>query len=237
MRAFIRCCARPKQLCSVRLAAPRVTATTRFPVKTSDWIMVVAILCGPILAVQAQKWIEVLRENKNRRLWTFKRLMATRGATVSPGHVEALNTIDLEFNGRRQKDQQVRRRWKEYLDHLGSLPTDPEQQQQQLPLWLQRNDDLLADLLHDMGVAVGYDFDKVQIRKGIYSPIGHANIEFEFQAIRRLLIELLAGNRSLPMDVRSLPQMQPPEDKTKGAIENSGESQGKESPSPTSPRT
>jgi len=48
--------------------------------KTSDWITVLAIVCGPILAVQAQKWIEALREDKNRRLNTFKGLMATRGA-------------------------------------------------------------------------------------------------------------------------------------------------------------
>ncbi len=137
--------------------------------------------------------------------------MATRGATLSPGHVEALNTIDLEFNRRGKKDQHVRRRWKEYLDHLGSLPQDPEQQQQQLPLWSQRNDDLLAQLLQDMGVAVGYDFDKVQILRGVYSPKGHANIEFEFQAIRRLLIEVLAGHRNLPLDVRSLPQIKPNE--------------------------
>jgi hypothetical protein len=179
-------------------------------VRTSDWITVAAVLCGPIFAVQAQKWLESLREKKNRRLYTFKRLMATRGAPVSPGHVEALNMIDLEFSGHGKKDKQVRRRWKEYLDHLGSLPQDPEQQQQQVPVWSQRNQDLLADLLYDMSIAVGYDFDKVQIKRGIYSPRGHANMELEFEAIRRLLIDVLAGHRTLPMDVRSLPPMQPP---------------------------
>jgi len=131
--------------------------------------------------------------------------MATRGATVSPGHVEALNMIDLEFAGRGKKNEQVRRRWREYLDHLGSLSQDPEQQRQHLPAWTERNGDLLADLLHDMGKAVGYDFDRVQIRRGIYTPIGHANFELETQAIRRFLIELLAGQRTLPLDVRSLP--------------------------------
>lgn len=172
---------------------------------TSEWITVVAILAGPLLAVQVQKWLEAFREKRNRRKWLFIRLMTTRGATVSAAHVEALNAIDLEFAGRGKKNVQVRRRWREYLDQLGSLSQDPEQQQKQLESWAQDNQKHLENLLHDMGVAVGYDFDLVQIRRGIYTPRGHTIFEIENQAIRRGLIELLSGNRALPMDVRSLP--------------------------------
>jgi hypothetical protein len=172
--------------------------------------MVLAIIAGPILAVQAQKWLEAFREKKNHRLWLFKRLMTTRGATVSANHVEALNLIDLEFAGRGKKKAQVRRRWREYLDQLGSLSQDPAQQQQQLEAWAQRNQEHLENLLHDMGLAVGYDFDLVQIRRGIYAPRGHTVYEWETQAIRRLLLEVLGGNRTLPLDVRSLPGMPSP---------------------------
>jgi len=171
----------------------------------ADWMMIAAVLCGPVLAVQAQKWIEIAREKRSRRLNVFKRLMATRGAQLSLGHVEALNMIDLEFAGRGKKDETVRTSWKVYLDHLCSLPDDPEQQQQQLPTWTQRKDDLLAELLCEMGSAVGYKFDRVQVLRGIYAPRGHANFELETQLLRRFLIELLAGQRTLPLDVRSLP--------------------------------
>ena len=170
-----------------------------------DWVTIAALLCGPVLAVQAQKWIETAREKRNRRLNVFKKLMATRGAQLSPGHVEALNMNDLEFAGRGKKNEAVRTRWKEYLDHLCSLPPDPEQQKQLLPTWIQRKDDLLAELLCEMGSAVGYKFDKVQVLRGIYAPQGHANWELETQLLRRFLIELLAGQRTLPLDVRSLP--------------------------------
>ncbi len=173
----------------------------------ADWMMIAAVLCGPVLAVQAQKWIEVAREKRDRRLNVFKRLMATRGLVLSPGHVEALNMIDLEFAGRGKKNEIVRTRWKEYLDHLCSLPDDPEQQQQLLPTWTQRKDDLFAELLHEMGSTVGYKFDKVQILRGIYSPRGHANWEIETQLLRRFLIELLDGRRTLPLDVRSFPPL------------------------------
>jgi uncharacterized protein DUF6680 len=173
-----------------------------------EWITIAAIILGPILAVQAQKWIETARAKKNQRLLIFKRLMATRATTLSPVHVEALNMIDLDFAGRGKKNEQVRLRWKEYLDHLASLDPDPDRQKAQLPAWSQKNQDLLADLLHDMGKAVGYNFDKVQIRRGIYSPMGHANLEFETQAIRKLTLEILAGRRALPLDLRSLPPVQ-----------------------------
>jgi hypothetical protein len=171
--------------------------------KFADWMMIAAILCGPVLAVQAQKWIEVAREKRNRRLNIFKRLMATRGAQLSLGRVEGLNMIDLEFAGRAKKNETVRTRWKNYFDHLCSVPQNPNEQQ--LATWTQRKDDLLAELLHDMGSAVGYKFDRVQILRGIYSPQGHANWEIETQLLRRLSIEILSGQRSLPLDVRSLP--------------------------------
>jgi hypothetical protein len=179
--------------------------------KTAEWLTIVALLCGPVLAVQAQKWIETLREKKNRRLYVFKRLMATRGTPVSPGHVEALNMIDLEFAGNNDIDKNVSTRWHEYLDHLNSLSQDPAVQEKQVPVWTERKDALFASLLHDMGKAVGYDFDTVQIRRGIYTPIGHANFEIETQALRRLLLQVLLGERTLPLDVRSLPQVQAPD--------------------------
>ena len=72
-----------------------------------------------------------------------------------------------------------------------------------------RKDELLADLLHDMGLAVGYKFDRVQIRRGIYAPRGHADWEIENQLTRRLWLEVLTGRRALPMDVRSFPNLAP----------------------------
>jgi hypothetical protein len=37
--------------------------------------------------------------------------------------------------------------------------------------------------------------------------MGHANFEMETQLLRRLLIQLLVGERSLPLEVRSLPSV------------------------------
>jgi Family of unknown function (DUF6680) len=173
-----------------------------------EWITIAAIILGPVLAVQAQKWIEAARFNQNQRLFIFKRLMATRGTPISPIHVEALNLIDLEFAGRSKKHKQVRTRWKEYLDNLTRLDQDPQKQKEQLPAWSEKNQELLANLLHDMGKAVGYDFDTVHLKRSAYTPIGHANMELENQVMRKLTIEVLAGKKALALDVKSLPQVQ-----------------------------
>jgi hypothetical protein len=64
---------------------------------TSDWAIVSATLLGPILAVQAQKWLERWRDYRNRKMWVFQTLMATRAARLEAEHVRALNMIDLVF--------------------------------------------------------------------------------------------------------------------------------------------
>jgi hypothetical protein len=65
--------------------------------KTVDILTICALILGPILAVQIQKFIDRAKESRSRRLWVFKTLMATRHATLSIDHVSALNRIDLEF--------------------------------------------------------------------------------------------------------------------------------------------
>ena len=126
--------------------------------------------------------------------------MATRAAIVSPEHVQALNMIDLEFRGRHYRD--VTTAWKTYLDDLNSFPQEDEKLQ---AIWVDHRNEFLTKLLLAMGGALGYRFDEVQVRKGIYSPQAHGRIEDENTSLRRGLLELLTGKRALKMDVTSFP--------------------------------
>ena len=83
-----------------------------------DWLIIFAVLLGPVLAVQVQKAIESWKESKQRKITIFKSLMSTRRTTLSPRHVEALNMIDIEFSPKRPKEKRVIESWKIYLDHL-----------------------------------------------------------------------------------------------------------------------
>lgn len=176
---------------------------------TKDWLMLIAVLVGPILAVQAQKWVEVAREKRNRKLWIFQTLMATRAARLSAEHVQALNMIDLVFFGRKFFGQNIKtlaeravcEKWKEYLDHLGTSFTNDT-----LGAWNQRGNDIFTELLFAIAQSVDYRFDKVSLSKGIYSPRAHGETEDEQLLIRKLLLKILAGEQAIKMDITSIPQ-------------------------------
>jgi hypothetical protein len=175
-----------------------------------EWLIVASTLLGPVLAVQAQKWVERARESLQRRNWIFGTLMATRQARVSFDHVRALNSIDLAFYGlrllgrawRAQRSQAVLDAWHDYHAHL-SLPNEqrPKSEAEQRD-WTGRGDELFTNLLDRLALAMHFKFERVQLKSGSYSPEAHGTVEFEQQAQRRLTIELLSGNRPLPMEVR-----------------------------------
>ena len=168
--------------------------------RITDWLMIVAVLLAPLVAVQVQKILERYREDRERKLNVFKTLMATRAATISAQHVQALNTIDLEFQGKKYKA--VTDSWKTYLDHLFHYPKEDDKQQ---TVWAERRIDLLAKLLMEMGKSLDYSFDEVHVRRAIYAPEAHAQLDKENSLIRRGLVTLLHGDAHLKMDVTSFP--------------------------------
>jgi len=165
----------------------------------SDILAVVAILVAPFSAVYAQRKLDIRREKGQRKVGVFKTLMATRGAVLSPEHVEALNMIDLEF--REKTEEPVRAAWREYRDHLNSFPRDGESLSQRQIVWGQKTQDLLVKLLDNMGKSLGYTFDAVEITKGAYRPEAYGTAEIETQILRRTLAEWLLGDRHVSVAV------------------------------------
>lgn len=155
-----------------------------------DFIMVFAVLLGPILAVQAQKILEKGRNDEHRKLHIFKTLMSTRASRLSIEHVQALNMIDVEFNGNRYKN--VVNAWRNYHDHLNDSQNDASS-------WRQKNDELFIELLSQMGKALGYEFGNVMLKRTAYSPNAHGEIEFDQHTIRKGLVKILNSESSFPV--------------------------------------
>lgn len=166
--------------------------------ETTDIIMILAVFLGPIVAVRLTRFLDNRKEVRERKLFVFKTLMATRAYTLAPAHVEALNRIDLEFETKKKHEKKVLDAWKEYLDLLGNRELSAEQ-------WNIRRVDLLVELLYHMGWALDYEFDKTHIKNGTYSPVAHGRIEEQQEAIRQGVIEIMEGKRVLPMHVTNLP--------------------------------
>lgn len=165
----------------------------------ADWAIVGATLLGPVVAVQAQKWVERARDGKQRKRWVFETLMATRGARLSQDHVRALNMIDLAFYGsgpgrRTAKEQRVLDAWREYLDDLwaGHDFSGPD-----AGALTARRDELFTNLLAAQADDLRLAFDRVQLKKSFYSPIAHAQVEGEQQALRIAALKVFSGNEPL----------------------------------------
>lgn len=170
-------------------------------VTISDWLIILATLLSPFIAVQATRWLDERNEIRGRKLSIFKTLMATRAYVISWGHVEALNRIDLEFMKNHKKEKAVVEAWKEYHDLLCNDKLSPEQ-------WDSKRTELLVELLHKMAIVLDYDFDKTHIKNSSYAPRYHSDTEGQQAAIRQGIIDLLQGRVTLPMEVTNL---RPPE--------------------------
>jgi hypothetical protein len=166
----------------------------------ADWLMIGAVLLGPVIAVQLTRYLDRKKEIEERKLQLFKTLMATRSYNVSWDHVFALNRIDLEFHKDNRGEKAVIDAWKAYFDLLcdRGIPIDQ---------WGTKRVELLVELLYQMAQVLKYDFDKTHIKNSSYAPQVHSRIDDEQSALRSSLIELLEGKRSVPITIISVPRI------------------------------
>ncbi|HXC08849.1 MAG TPA: DUF6680 family protein [Steroidobacteraceae bacterium] len=180
--------------------------------KPSDWVLALAALAGPVLAVQAQKWVERWRERAGRKLLIFQTLMTTRSwpSRLTIEHSNALNMIDLVFYGRRRwgrarptkTELAVTNAWNTYRLHLNStVPTEAAAG----GVWTGTGNTLFSNLLVALAADVRYDFQRDQLSGSVYQPSAQGNSVFELTQIRHALLDLLNGNRNLNMDVKGFP--------------------------------
>jgi hypothetical protein len=166
----------------------------------SDWLMMLAVVTGPVIAVQIQKYIDRRSEARNRKLKVFSDLMTTRASVLAFQHVSALNMVGLEFNGK--KYGKVVNAWTTYIDHLNSFPSEDENMQK---IWGEKKNDQLSDLLYEMGESLGFNFDKVHIKKAGYVPQAYADKEDENNFIRKKLVDVFLNKKSIPMAITYFP--------------------------------
>jgi hypothetical protein len=166
----------------------------------SAWLTIIAIITGPILSVQIQKFLEEGKDKKARQVKVFKDLMSTRASGLVYQHVVALNLVGLEFQD--SKYSMVVNAWKTYLDHLSSFPDNDDGMAK---VWTEKRNDLLTDLLYEMGTSLGFSFDKVHIKKAGYIPKAYEEQQTEEKIIRRAFVEVFLGTRSIPLNIVSFP--------------------------------
>jgi hypothetical protein len=128
----------------------------------SDCIAVIAILLGPILAVQIHQHLDRLREIRRSKEEVFRVLMATRGNLRSHEHMQALNSIEVAFYGARPGDVRVTLASRAYLR---SLRADGDQGDLS-----QRTEDLFGDLLTTVATNLGFDIPRMYLVSSAKKP-------------------------------------------------------------------
>lgn len=180
-------------------------------VTNAERAIVFATLMGPILAVQAQKFLEELREYRAAKLWIFRSLMTTRMQRESVDHVRALNMMDICFYGKRvfvwhrqtASEKKFAVSWKIYLNNLTTDIGGWSDSQQQIH-FSHRNKQFNS-LLSDIGAAVGYHFDEVHIEKAGYIPVAHDDNYTKQRQLLESAVHVLQDKQSIKMDVVSFP--------------------------------
>ncbi len=173
-----------------------------------EYLTILAILLGPVIAIQVSSYLEQKRELRKKRENVFVRLMATRATNLSQIHVEALNVIDVFFYSKDDRDREaktVREAWKVYLDHLCNTP--PPDNQPANDTWEEWRKNHLTSLLKRMAECLGYDYDEVLLKRAAYYPKAHNDMELQLNFIRRKVTEILLGEDAFPMKVISFPNL------------------------------
>lgn len=163
-----------------------------FSMEYKDWVITIATLLAPLIAVQISRYLEDRKYIRGERMRLFRTLMATRASTLDPRHVESLNMIDVVFSGPSKGEKHIRESWKAYLDVLGDKSLAPE-------VWSSKRLDHLVELLFQMGVFLGYEFDKTHIKNQAYFPEGYGKLEEDQARIRKATLEILTKGRPVPI--------------------------------------
>lgn len=112
-----------------------------------QWLTVVtvaAIIFSPLIALEIQKRLDDRRAKFDRKMSIFRKLMTTRATQLSPAHVEALNSIEVEFYALSGPDKKVLDAWRLYINHLNSKAGQGEA----LNRWVERKDQLLIMIIY-----------------------------------------------------------------------------------------
>jgi hypothetical protein len=169
---------------------------------------IVAVILGPILAVEVSRRNDERRLKQTRRMDVFRTLMRTRRMRLSPDHVGALNLVEIEFYG----EAAVIEAWKAYWAHLHqAYPIDPARQQQ-----FQRDQEgLLTRLLHAIATTLNFNIEQMEILEGGYLPQGWVDNDVSMRMLRDLMVDILSHRRGFPIVAftpGSSPYPPPPEE-------------------------
>src|SRR5262249_40880033 len=104
----------------------------------------------------------------------------------------ALNIVQLEFYG----CDKITSAYQAYIQKLNTpIPKEPDAAHHHFKDW----DDAFFSMLNEMGIHLGYQLDKRDLERFSYAPQGWENDDAQNKLFRQLMIQMLQGERGLPV--------------------------------------
>ena len=157
-------------------------------------VTIVAVYYGPVRAIEISSRIEEKRQKRQEQWTIFTNLMRFRKISLDALHVTSLNLIDVVFHD----NEKVVAAHRKYMNFLMTVLPDDQ------PLiitekFVSDRGDAFVELVSEMGKHLGLKLDKSDIKKYGYAPQGWATAEEQILQFRKLMNELLSGQRGLPI--------------------------------------
>jgi hypothetical protein len=170
---------------------------------------ILAIVLSPVIALAVGQLVSSRKEKTSRRHQVFQSLWLTRGdlgsmGRLSPEHVRALNSIQIEFSKTRMDEfygvaercDAVLAAWRNYLAAMYVAPFDDPGSPAAIEFFNAR-DMLLVEVLFEMSGVLGYLFSREEIRATAYVPQHHLDVEAQVGRLRAALVEVAEGRQPL----------------------------------------
>ncbi|HYB60677.1 MAG TPA: DUF6680 family protein [Methylomirabilota bacterium] len=173
---------------------------THWGLTISEWLTILAIILGPIIAVLTQLGIQRSNSKRDEKMRVFKTFMGLRATWVQQDFVQAFNLVDVIF----YKNLQVRQKRKELFTLLTSRAGADL-----IPDEVMRANDLFAEMLAMIGHELGYDFGHTEIKGTAYLPTGQQRLADESRQLMQQTLAVMEGRQNLGVVIRTEEAQQP----------------------------
>lgn len=89
------------------------------------------------------------------------------------------------------------------MEHHSHLSETQSEDPATVKLWSQKGNTLFINLLYEMAQYLGYDYNRVDLEKGAYSPIAHGNRETLQQSIAEGVANIFSGKSPLKVQIEN----------------------------------
>lgn len=114
--------------------------------KPYEWLTLVAIVLGPIIAVALTLIMEARRQSRQQRLEIFRAIMTTRHLPGDARYSSSINLIPVEFN----RSRAVLDAYNAYIEET-RFKAQPEEQSKKERLLASKQTKLISEMSRDLG--------------------------------------------------------------------------------------